>query len=211
MWDLPGPGLEPLSPASAGRLSTTAPPGKPRIPILLSLFFLYFFCPTQVRGEFLAFWEVWGLLPAFSRCSVAVVPHVDVFLMYLWGGMWSPRLTLLPSWSSSFWPFFSIEFFVFLLVSCMSSLCILEIKPLLVASFANIFSQSKGCLFISFMVSFAVQKLISLIRFHCLILLLFLLSWETDVRKHWYDLCQRMVCLCSLLGVLWCHVLHVSL
>ena len=27
-----------------------------------------------------------GLLPAFSRCSVGVVPHVDVFLMYLWGG-----------------------------------------------------------------------------------------------------------------------------
>ena len=30
MWDLPGPGLEPVSPALAGRFSTTAPPGKPR-------------------------------------------------------------------------------------------------------------------------------------------------------------------------------------
>ena len=29
MWDLPRPGLEPVSPASAGRLSTTVPPGKP--------------------------------------------------------------------------------------------------------------------------------------------------------------------------------------
>ena len=29
MWDPPGPGLEPVSSASAGRLSTTAPPGKP--------------------------------------------------------------------------------------------------------------------------------------------------------------------------------------
>ena len=29
MWDLPGPGLEPVSPASAGRFSTTAPPWKP--------------------------------------------------------------------------------------------------------------------------------------------------------------------------------------
>ena len=29
MWDPPRPGLEPASPASAGRLSTTAPPGKP--------------------------------------------------------------------------------------------------------------------------------------------------------------------------------------
>ena len=29
MWDLPGPGLEPVSPALAGGPSTTAPPGKP--------------------------------------------------------------------------------------------------------------------------------------------------------------------------------------
>ena len=30
MWDLPRPGLEPVSPAFSGRFSTTAPPGKPR-------------------------------------------------------------------------------------------------------------------------------------------------------------------------------------
>ena len=29
MWDLPRPGFEPVSPALAGRFSTTAPPGKP--------------------------------------------------------------------------------------------------------------------------------------------------------------------------------------
>ena len=29
MWDLPRPGLEPVSPALAGRFSTTTPPGKP--------------------------------------------------------------------------------------------------------------------------------------------------------------------------------------
>ena len=31
MWDLPRPGLEPVSPALAGRPSTTAPPGKPGV------------------------------------------------------------------------------------------------------------------------------------------------------------------------------------
>ena len=31
MWDLPRPGLEPMSPALAGRFSTTAPPGKPLV------------------------------------------------------------------------------------------------------------------------------------------------------------------------------------
>ena len=29
MWDPPRPGLEPVSPALAGRFSTTVPPGKP--------------------------------------------------------------------------------------------------------------------------------------------------------------------------------------
>ena len=40
---------------------------------------------------------------------------------------------------------------------------------MLVASFANIFSHSEGCLFVLFMVSFAVQKLLSLIRPHLFI------------------------------------------
>ena len=30
MWDLPGPGLEPMFPALAGGFLTTVPPGKPR-------------------------------------------------------------------------------------------------------------------------------------------------------------------------------------
>ena len=51
----------------------------------------------------------------------------------------------------------------------MSYLYILEIKPLSVASFANIFSQSIDCLLILFMVSFAVQKLVSVIRSYLLI------------------------------------------
>ena len=45
-------------------------------------------------------------------------------------------------------------------------LYILEINPLSVDLFANIFSHFEGCLFILFTVSFAVQKLLSLIRSH---------------------------------------------
>ena len=36
MWDLPRPGLEPVSPALAGRFSTTAPPGKPEHTLLIT-------------------------------------------------------------------------------------------------------------------------------------------------------------------------------
>ena len=39
MWDLHRPGLEPVSPALAGRFSTTAPPGKP-----LNIYFLNCCC-----------------------------------------------------------------------------------------------------------------------------------------------------------------------
>ena len=51
----------------------------------------------------------------------------------------------------------------------MSCLCILEMNPLSVALFANIFSHSEGCLFVLFMVSIAVQKLLSFIRSHLFI------------------------------------------
>ena len=52
--------------------------------------------------------------------------------------------------SAHFW----IGLFVFLILSCMSCLYILEISLLSVASFANVFSHSEGCLFVLFMVSF---------------------------------------------------------
>ena len=68
---------------------------------------------------------------------------------------------------------FLIGLFVFLVLSCMSCLYILEVNPLSVVSFAIIFSHSEGCLFTLFIVSFAVQKLLSLIRSHCILLFLF--------------------------------------
>uniref|UniRef100_A0A8D0SZZ1 Uncharacterized protein n=1 Tax=Sus scrofa TaxID=9823 RepID=A0A8D0SZZ1_PIG len=59
---------------------------------------------------------------------------------------------------------FSIGLLAFLLLSCICCLYILEIKSLSVASFETIFSHSVTCLFGFFMGSFAVQKLVSLIR-----------------------------------------------
>ena len=52
MWDLPRPGLEPVSPALSGRFSTTAPPGKPVVQVLCehkSSFLWGKYCP----GEYL--------------------------------------------------------------------------------------------------------------------------------------------------------------
>ena len=58
----------------------------------------------------------------------------------------------------------------------MSCLYILEINPLSVASFANVLSDSEGCLFILFMVSFAGQKILSLIRSHLFIFVCILIT-----------------------------------
>ena len=57
----------------------------------------------------------------------------------------------------------------FYILSSLSYLYILEINPLSVVSFANIFSHSEGCLFVLCMVSNAVQKLLSLIKSHLFI------------------------------------------
>ena len=42
----------------------------------------FFFCSTQLHGDFLALSEVRGLLPAFGRYSVRIIPHVDVLFFF---------------------------------------------------------------------------------------------------------------------------------
>ena len=59
-----------------------------------------------------------------------------------------------------------IGLFVFLVLSSMNCLYILEINPLSVVSFAIIFSHSEGCCFALRIVPFVMQKLLSLIRSH---------------------------------------------
>ena len=80
MWDLPRPGLEPVSPALAGRFSTTVPPGKPSS-AHLKKFFLFFLtslleynCFTMVC-YFLLYNKV-------NQLYVYVYPHIS-FLLHL--------------------------------------------------------------------------------------------------------------------------------
>ena len=56
--------------------------------------------------------------------------------------------------------------FVFLVLSSMSCLYILEINPVSIVSFGIIFSHYEGCLFTSLIASFSVQTLLSLTRSH---------------------------------------------
>ena len=91
---------------------------------------------------------------------------------------------------------------VFFILSHMSYLYILEINPLSVSSFANIFLHSVGYLFILFMVSFAVQKLLSLIRSHLFIFVFISITLGDRTKRNCCNLCQRVFCLCFPLRIL---------
>ena len=68
----------------------------------------------------------------------------------------------------------------------MNYLYTLEINSLLVTSFAEVFSHSLGYLFILFMVSFAVQRLLSLIRSYLFTLFLCIFS-GLESHSMWQD------------------------
>ena len=66
-------------------------------------------------------------------------------------------------------PYFFMGSTIFLEWSCMCYLYIFEVSYLSVASFAITFSHSEGCLFTLLVVSFVLQKLLSLIMSHLFI------------------------------------------
>ena len=68
--------------------------------------------------------------------------------------------------SSALFFFFWIGLFDFLILICISCFYILELNALSFALFAIIFSSSEDCIFVLFTITFAVQKLLSLIRPH---------------------------------------------
>ena len=76
MWDLPRPGLEPVSPASAGRFLTTEPPGKPYFFLNLFLAALGLRCTAWAShccGFSCGAWALEGR--GFSSCGSQALEH----------------------------------------------------------------------------------------------------------------------------------------
>ena len=78
MWNLPRPGLEPMSPASAGRFSTTAPPGKPWTLIFIFLAF-HLFLP-----KFIQQYKRFYFISSVGSFSISVFGLISFFFPISW-------------------------------------------------------------------------------------------------------------------------------
>ena len=148
--------------------------------------------------------SVWGLIEVLT-CTSLTICDVEHLFMCLFAICMSSLEKVYSRLLSIFQNFF--------ILSCMSCLCILHINHLSVIEFTNIFSHSVGCLLVLRMVYSAPQKLSGLTRLYLFIsaFIHFALGDRSKKKKHCYNLCQIVFCLCSLLGDLWFQVLHLGL
>ena len=136
MWDLPGPGLEPLSPALAGEFLTTVPPGKSQacnifeersadsligVPSYVSLCFslaafgiITLFLILPFNYDMSSYWSLWVHLVWNSLCFLYldICFFQEVFSHNFIKHIFYPSLSLF-----SFWYLYNVNVSAFDVVS----------------------------------------------------------------------------------------------
>ena len=125
--------------------------------------------------------------------------------------LWALCMSSLEKWLFKSFAHFLIWLFFFLKWSHVSSLYILEIKPLSEVSLANIFSHTVGSLCMLMLFSLAMQKLFILMRSNLFILSFMSLALgDTSVKTLLCGISEIFLP-CFPLGLLWCYDLYLSL
>ena len=121
-------------------------------------------------------------LKNFIICVYLIICNVEHLLMCFFGYLY---VFIGEIATQKICPFFDwVFFFFFWILRCVRGLYILEMNLLSGALFENIFSHSEDCLFVLFIVSFAVQKHLSLIRCHLFILVFIFITLGGRLKKN---------------------------
>ena len=101
MWDLPGPGLKPVSPALAGGFLTTAPPRKPaHRNFLITLFYI---ASQQLccENQFISFTVLKSPLYFICFCRAITILFIHFVATRVTGGHFRPQT---PEGQKALWP-----------------------------------------------------------------------------------------------------------
>ena len=111
MWDLPGPGLEPVSPALAGGFLTTVPPGKP-----LTAYF-------YINGWYLLLADdlfCKSFMVSFTTRMFFILTYsnLSIFFFMVYAFLSSLRYLSFPQCHEDILPSFSWKFYNFIIFKC---------------------------------------------------------------------------------------------